>query len=644
MFRAEPLVKIQLLMLASEAPDAALELARFGVFNPGEFNAGSDTRAALPESFPESPAERYREAWLEAESRLSKLLEQCGDSRLLEFPADAAAPSLADLQELNVWLKEVWTACLSCHESEERILDERKHLDALEETLTKLERLNVDLAHLLRSDSLLSVNIGSLPASGLKRVSEALSMTSTLVSQFDHVGDQIFAVIAGPRFRQDEVRGLLAQAGWRELPVPEELRTHPLEARAWLENERKRLADLSGAECEVMGVLRDQFGPRLNEARLRVALARPLAEAAIAGVRGKGGLAALAGWVPRRQLSALRALLETRFHGRYLLDVREPAPHEAANVPSLVRYPGWLKPFVPLVKSYGVPRYGEFDPALPFAFTYLLLFGAMFGDIGHGGVILLLSLLFARKLGRMAWVGASAGVVSMLFGVLYGSIFGYEDILHPVWLSPLHNPVHVLSVAVAFGVGFIVFTLLVNARNKWVGGHIVEALFDSTGIAGLVFYLGAVGGLVSVAGAEEITGVPGNVAWMVAVIGIIVVAGFKWYEAKAGLGERILVTAIETLETGINLFSNTLSFMRVAAFSLNHVALALAIFTLAAGLSVAGHWFTIALGNVVINVLEGGIVAIQALRLMYYEGFSRFFSGDGVEFVPLRLESQAGKN
>jgi V/A-type H+-transporting ATPase subunit I len=361
------------------------------------------------------------------------------------------------------------------------------------------------------------------------------------------------------------------------------------------------------------------------------------------GVRGKGGLAALAGWTPRRQLDELRAALNARFHGRYLLDVHEPSPDEAADVPSLVRYPGWLQPFVPLVKSYGIPRYGEFDPALPFALTYLLLFGAMFGDIGHGGVILLLSLVFAGKLGRFAWVGGAAGVVSMLFGVLYGSIFGYEDILEPVWLSPLHNPVYVLSVAVGFGVGFIVFTLLVNARNKWVAGHRAEALFDSTGLAGLVFYLGAVGGLVGVAGAD-VAWFPQSVAWLVALFGIVVVAGFKWYEAKAGLGERILVTAIETLETGINLFSNTLSFMRVAAFSLNHVALALAIFTLAAGLSVAGHWFTIALGNVVIIVLEGGIVAIQALRLMYYEGFSRFFSGDGVEFVPLRLEAQAVKH
>jgi V/A-type H+-transporting ATPase subunit I len=145
-----------------------------------------------------------------------------------------------------------------------------------------------------------------------------------------------------------------------------------------------------------------------------------------------------------------------------------------------------------------------------------------------------------------------------------------------------------------------------------------------------------VGALASLAGAFELA----TPAGVLAGLGITVIAAFKWLEGKAGIGERILVTAIETLETGINLFANTLSFMRVAAFSLNHVALALAVFTLASGLDVTGHWLTIVLGNIVIIVLEGGIVAIQALRLMYYEGFSRFFSGDGTEFVPLRLLPQ----
>ena len=624
MFRAEPLARIRLHMLASEAPDAALELARFGIFSPAQYASAVLT---------ETPAEAYRESWLEAESRVAKLLERCGGMGDLVIPDGAAAPTLADLSELNIWLKGVWGTCLSAHEGEARIQEEIRHLDALEETLGKLERLNVDLAQLLRSDGLLAVNIGSLPSASVKRVGEALSMTGSLVSTFDRIGDQSYAVIAGPRDRQDEVRGLLSQAGWRELPVPEELRTHPQAARAWLVEERKRVEELNVAGCQAMDSLRGQYRTGLEEARLRVALGRPLAEAALAGVRGRGGLAGLSGWIPKRRVNELKALLEGRFHGRYWLDIEEPAAHEADQVPSLVQYPGWLMPFVPLVKSYGVPRYGEFDPTLPFALTYLLLFGAMFGDIGHGAVILVLAAAFFRKLGKMAWIGIAAGAVSMLFGLLYGSIFGYEDVIEPVWLSPLHNPIHVLTVAVAFGVGFIVLTLLVNAKNKFTAGHVGEALFDSTGLAGLLFYLGAVGGIVSMAGGADLS----TPSWMLAILGITIVAVYKWVETKAGLGERILVTAIETLETGINLFANTLSFMRVAAFSLNHVALALAVFTLANGLETAGHWLTITLGNVVIIVLEGGIVAIQALRLMYYEGFSRFFSGDGTEFVPLKL-------
>jgi V/A-type H+-transporting ATPase subunit I len=624
MFRAEPLVRIRLHMLASEAPDAALELARFGIFSPAQYAS---------EALTESPAEAYREAWLEAESRVSKLLERCGNMGEMVIPEGAAAPTLADLEELNKWLKGVWNTCLSAHEGEARIQEEVRHLDALEETLGKLERLNVDLAHLLREDGLLAVNIGSLPAQNVRRVGEALTMTGSLVSTFDQVGDQAYAVIAGPRDRQEEVRGVLSQAGWRELPVPQELRTHPQAARAWLAEERKRVEELNVAGCAAMDTLRGQYRSGLDEARLRVTLGRPLAEAAVAGVRGRGGLAGLSGWIPRRRVEELKAALEARFHGRYWLDVKIPTREEAGQVPSLVSYPGWLKPFVPLVKSYGVPRYGEFDPTLPFAFTYLLLFGAMFGDIGHGAIILVLAAALFRKLGRMAWIGVAAGAVSMLFGLLYGSIFGYEDVIEPVWLSPLHNPIHVLTVAVGFGVGFIVLTLLVNARNKYTAGHVEEALFDSTGLAGLLFYLGAVGGVVSMAGGADLA----TPSWMLAGIGITIVALYKWIETRAGLGERILVTAIESLETGINLFANTLSFMRVAAFSLNHVALALAVFTLANGLDTAGHWITITLGNVVIIVLEGGIVAIQALRLMYYEGFSRFFSGDGTEFVPLKL-------
>jgi V/A-type H+-transporting ATPase subunit I len=88
-------------------------------------------------------------------------------------------------------------------------------------------------------------------------------------------------------------------------------------------------------------------------------------------------------------------------------------------------------------------------------------------------------------------------------------------------------------------------------------------------------------------------------------------------------------------------FANTLSFLRVAAFSLNHAALALAVFALAGTMEAAGHWMVVILGNIFILILEGAIVAIQVLRLEYYEGFSRFFSGDGRAFQPLMLAASS---
>ena len=624
MFRAEPLIKISLHILASEAADAALELARFGIYSPARH---------APEQLPENPAAVYRETWLEIEARTAKLVEHCGNLSPLLIPEGAEAPTLADLEELNIWLKEVWNTCLSAYEGETRIAEEIRHLDALQETLGRLEHLNVDLAYLLRPDGLLAVNLGSLPAASVKRMGEALSLTGYVIYNFDTIADQVYAVIAGPRDRHGDVRGLLSQAGWRELPVPPELRTHPRTARAWLSEERQRIEARNVAECTVLETLRGKHRAGLEEARLRVELGRPLAEAAVLGVRGRGALASLSGWVPRRRAHELRERLEARFHGHYWLDVEEANRHDAAMTPSLVLYPAWLAPFVPLVRSYGVPRYGEFDPTLPFALTYLLLFGAMFGDVGHGAVIALLAIVFTRRLGRAAWLGIAAGTVSVLFGLAYGSVFGFENLIEPFWISPMHDPIRMLGIAMAFGVGFIALTLLVNAGNRLAAGHVAEALFDSGGLAGLAFYVGAVGSMASLAGA----GTPALPFWPLALAGIVTVAIHKWLESKAGFGERALVATIETMETGINLFANTLSFMRVAAFSLNHVALALAVFTIANGLGATGHWLTIFLGNVVIIALEGGIVAIQALRLMYYEGFSRFFSGDGHAFVPLKL-------
>lgn len=624
MFRALPMTRITLWFLASEAQDAALLLARHGRFGPAQ---------EADEHFPEAPAEAYRELYQEADSRFSKLIQHC-ELEMPPIPEDAVAPSLTELQEINNWLKQTWHGYSSVVENEQRILEERKRLETLQETFSRLEGLNLDLSRLFRPEALLDARLGQVPAANVRRLQESLKLAGYVLSVFDQSEGQAFAVVAGPRGGGDEIGGLLSQAGWRELPVPEELQTHPEAARRFLSEETRRQEGNYAAHCQVLDDNLARCGERIREIWVQMALARPLAEASLNGVRGKGHLAVFTGWVPRDALKRLRADLEQRFRGRYMMTTRAPAAREADKVPSLLTYPFWLKPFVPLVKSYGVPRYGEFDPSLLFALTYIFLFGAMFGDVGHGAVIFVLAAtLLKGKLNWLRVVGMCAGASSMFFGFVYGSIFGYEEILHPLWQSPLHDAGRMLTLAVYGGIGFICATLVINTYNRMTAGHVTEALFDSTGLAGLVFYLAMVFGLRGV-----FTGEPfGAANAAAAYVGILTIASFKWMESRAGLGERALVTFIETLETGINFFASTLSFLRVAAFSLNHVALALAIFTLANGLDMAGHWLTVALGNVVIIVLEGGIVAIQALRLMYYEGFSRFFSGDGTEFVPLKL-------
>jgi len=79
---------------------------------------------------------------------------------------------------------------------------------------------------------------------------------------------------------------------------------------------------------------------------------------------------------------------------------------------------------------------------------------------------------------------------------------------------------------------------------------------------------------------------------------------------------------------------------------LNHVGLYIAFATMARMMTTSwGSLAILVLGNIIIIGLEGLIVFIQALRLEYYELFTKYFRGDGIEYVPAKIEviSSAGK-
>jgi V/A-type H+-transporting ATPase subunit I len=620
-------------VVREDAPMAALVLADCGVFNP-------ETAHAYGDRLPEQPGSRYRELYLGARALLDKLQAFRG-----EVPAPAPAPARRlvteeELGQLDAWLRGRWMECSQCEEAFRRNEEERARAGELLRTLDEFATLDIDLNVLQQQDRrFLDIQLGTVPGPNLTRLREAAGLAGYLVSAFRESAGLAHVIAAGPIGREDEIRPLLSAAGWQPLAIPQEFRNRPEKVREELLARLATADEADGILSEKQTRIMAEIEPDLARAEQALALAEPYVELVGEALRARGGLSLISGWAPRDRIAGLEGALREQIGERFFLTTREPEPGERSRVPSMIEYHSWLRPFAAMVRNYGVPRYGEIDPTLLFAASFVLMFGMMFGDVGHGGVIALAGIALWGRLRGFGPFVIAIGASSILFGWLYGSVFGIEHWLHPLWMSPMSDPVRMLTLALYWGIGFILVATALTVVNRINDGDMAGALLDGKGLAGLLFYAGGIFALWQAFHGEF--GLPELAAL---VLPMAVILGYKWHENRGPPVERALVVLIEGFETVMGYFANTLSFLRVAAFSLNHVALFLAVFTIANMLGTAGHWITVILGNLFVLVLEGAIVAIQILRLEYYEGFSRFFSGDGREFQPLRPVSRINKS
>jgi V/A-type H+-transporting ATPase subunit I len=628
MLKPLPMKHVLIQAMTEDLPRISLTLARLGLFAP-------DDRAVDPERFPTVPGARYRELFAQASSRLdkvSRLLGQDGPPQL----TGVRVIEPAELERLNNWLGELWNTGSAYEEQFRKLTDEGRLVAQLESSLDNFSNLKVDLALLQGEKTFLNLFVGILPRENLRQLEEALGLASHLLYTFLTSGETASVIIVGPRGEhQSELDAVLHAADFHPLPIPPELRSEPAKIRREIADRRTALKARRDELETQMQTWAAGVAGELADARRSLAMAEPFVRLDTS-MRSVGQLAAVTGWVPAREVARLQQGLEEQLNNPFLLTVRNPEKGERPLVPTLLHSNALLAPFETLVRQYGIPRYGEIDPTPLFAVTFVLMFGMMFGDIGHGALIALAGWHYREKLGRFSQFAILAGLSATLFGFLYGSLFGYEEILHPLWIAPLTDPIYMLTVALIWGVGFIVTVSLISIHNRIVVDQRLEALFDNNGVVSLTLYLAVLAGVYCLLSC-------GSFGWPaagIALAALLAIMGFKWHEVQAPPGERALVVFIETLETITGYVSNTLSFLRVAAFSLNHVALAIAVFTLAEMMQTTGHWITVVLGNLFILVLEGGIVTIQTLRLEYYEGFSRFYFGDGREFEPLRLNAR----
>ncbi|MEG1633635.1 MAG: V-type ATPase 116kDa subunit family protein [Oscillospiraceae bacterium] len=359
----------------------------------------------------------------------------------------------------------------------------------------------------------------------------------------------------------------------------------------------------------------------------------------------KSGKFFLVGWIPAAESESFLADAEAL---SLTCDLEKPGTAERGRIPVKFTDGFFSRIFAPFVEMYGYPAYGEVDPRIFMTVTYALLFGIMFGDVGQGAVLALVGFILYKKKGM--WLGrivTLVGLSGMLFGFVYGSVFGNEHWLPGFKVLEGNNIMTILIVTVGLGVLLIIASGILNVITGFRQRDLKKAIFSANGICGLVFFISVVLGLVSTLMLK--LNLFGNPIFIIVCIAVPLFCLFcaeslaklcegekKWLPESWGM--FFISGFFDLFEACLSWFSNCVSFLRVGAYAVCHAGMMMVVYLLA-GNAVWG----LVLGNILVMVVEAVLVCIQVLRLEFYEMFGRFYSGQGKPFSPQTVDYFSSK-
>jgi V/A-type H+-transporting ATPase subunit I len=374
----------------------------------------------------------------------------------------------------------------------------------------------------------------------------------------------------------------------------------------------------------------------------------------------------------------------------------------AGRPPVVQDNPDSAKPFETLVRVLNRPQYSEFDPTFLVFLTFPLFFGFMIGDVGYGLLYLAIGyLIYSRydgAIGALGAIGLWSGAFTVLFGVLYGEIFGLHTIGTVVWgghppiekgLSPATLEYAQLWLVVSLLAGLLHVTAgYVLGFAKELQHSFRDALLESGSWALLM--LGIWGWILSraleaskpeflftVLNGEPFpfgfAGLPGTVGWAALAIGLLVGLPLMVYGEVTHLGNIGIIAGV--LES-LNVLVNVLSYARIAAVLLAKAGMAFVVNLLFFGayqhdgefsflISHGPQWavgeygpeavmfpglihmgiigvlagiVVVVVGHALVLVLGITSAGLQAVRLEYVEFFQKFYDGGGDDYEPFGRE------
>jgi V/A-type H+-transporting ATPase subunit I len=536
-----------------------------------------------------------------------------------------------EYEELNHSFKDLKEDCSQAR-------DRLKDCEHMKESLENILSVNVNVEQFFNLE-FVKFRFGKIPKNALKTLDRWARDNEVILLPVSSDEKHCWLIYFTPDSSSDKVDGIMLSMQFERIRLSSELSGTPNDALDVINGAIARLRNRIAALTSQINSFISSKSDRLLHMYYSLIRINRNHEVRRNAMRSEHTFY-ICGWIPEEDLPELSRAASG--NGSDMAVEEEPA---LVNMkpPTELKNPGIFKHFETIVKMYGLPSYGEIDPTAFVAITFTLMFGVMFGDVGQGLVIFLIGLALISRRAALGGVFACAGASSMVFGGIYGSVFGNERII-PGLLKPMEDKMTMLVAGIAIGLAFMAAATAMNVANGARDKNLARMFLDRNGVAGAVFHW-----TILAAGAQyALTGktfIP--VAAVVALASLAFLAIFfkepierlaekKRFLQKSGNGMFFVQGFFEMVDMVLSMASNTLSFIRIGAFALSHAGLFIAFRSLSDLAGQAGGVFVTIFANVLIVALEGLGVGIQCMRLEYYELFSRFFRGDGKAYRPLQ--------
>lgn len=538
--------------------------------------------------------------------------------------------------------------------------DLTKRKNSIKESINQHEQAIIQIKHLaglnvsfddIFACEYVKVRFGRLPYDSFPKLAFYDNKTFFFFP-FDHDKEYFWGVYFAPATKIGVIDEIFNSLYFERVRVPDYAHGTPEIATAninkILDSERKELAKVR----DLLTYIKTEHEAKIVEyfCMLKFASSTHELQKNVAILNGRFYLT---GFIPKVKETAFNALFQDLASVSCVFMPYDADPKLKA--PVKLKNNRFAKPFEMFVNMYSLPSYGDIDPTSLVAVTYTVLFGIMFGDLGQGLLISLIGvLLFKFKKMQLGKIMTRIGISSAIFGTLYGSVFGFEDLLNPFYKAVFgldSKPIHVFDTATtnfllggAIGIGaiLIIISICINIFLGFRQKNYERAVFGHNGIAGLIFYVSVgVGAVFTLLLGTNLFTAPYVIFLIVLPILLIffreplgkLIKGNKDFMPH-NLGEFFIENFFELFEYILSYLSNSMSFLRVGGFILSHAGMMAVVMSLSEMVGQGAAPIVIIIGNLFVMCLEGLIVGIQVLRLEFYEIFSRNFEGNGKQFEP----------